>query len=144
MKMLGVDYGSKHVGIALSDDGGNIAFPHEVVDRRDALDTVVRLVAERQVKAVVVGESRDGNGRRNTIATAVDEFAEVLRLKLAIPVVFEQEGFTTWHARQQAPLRRGILSRPRRIPGNNRVDASAAALILQRYLDRGTLPTNNP
>jgi putative Holliday junction resolvase len=143
MKMLGVDYGSRYVGIALSDDGGNIAFPHEVVDRRHALDTVVRLVTERQVKAVIVGESRDAQGHRNTIARAADEFAEALRLKLTIPVVFEQEGLTTWHARQQIPLHRGTLSRPRRTPGEDRVDASAAALILQRYLDRGALPTNN-
>ena len=143
MKMLGVDYGTKHVGIAMSDDSGSIAFPEVVVDRRNALQTITNLVAERHVKAIIIGESRDQEGRRNSIARDVDEFVQTLHRELKLPVVLEQEGFTTWHARQRIPAQRGTLSRVRQERVEGRVDASAAALILQRYLDRGAIPTNN-
>jgi putative Holliday junction resolvase len=142
MKMLGVDYGSKYVGIAISDDNGNIAFPHEVVERRYAHDTIVKLVASKHIKAIIVGESLDAQGRRNAIGNEADAFASRLRDELKLPVVFERESFTSWHARQRIPEHRGTISRLRqeRVT-ESRVDAAAAALILQRYLDRGIIPT---
>jgi putative Holliday junction resolvase len=138
MKVIGVDYGGKFVGIAVSDDGGTIAFPHTVTDPRNALEVIVGLVAKDNAVAVVVGESLDQSGQKNTIARKAEAFAETLRGRIPIPIHFEQEGFTTMHARQPLTTRRGTVSRPRpsQTPLEGRVDASAAALILQRYLDR--------
>lgn len=124
MRYLGIDYGTKKVGLALSDEVGSMAFPESVVpNTKDLLPAVARLVAERGVEAIVVGESRDYKGAENPVHAPANAFAQELGEKTGLPVSFEPEFMTSVQARS--------------LQGDSgMIDASAAALVLQSFLDR--------
>lgn len=136
MKHLGVDYGSKRVGIALSDDGGMMAFPSIVVPNNMSLVAVIAgLCKAENVAAIVLGESHDLSGAPNKIMGSIEEFKRNLEAELDLPVYFQAEFMTTIEARG----REGKESNNARKVAKEKsgpADASAAALILQRYLDK--------
>jgi putative holliday junction resolvase len=124
MRFMGIDFGSKKIGVALTDEEQTMAFPHEVILNDDTLiERVTSLIAAKNVSAVVMGESKDYQGRPNPIAQQAERFAEILRERTGVPVYFEPEMLTTKEAeRLQGP--------------SPLTDASAAAIILQSYLDK--------
>jgi putative Holliday junction resolvase len=124
MRSLGIDYGSKRVGLALSDEGGTMAFPHAVV-RNDAslLKTIVALIEAKRVEQVVIGHSLGRDGVPNKIHAAVEALIGDLTLEVGIPVHLEPEHYST-----QAALQ--IQGR------TDMTDASAAALLLDSFLTR--------
>ncbi len=124
MRSLGIDYGSKRVGLALSDEGGTMAFPHAVLPNDSALlKTLVTLIAEKAVGQVVIGHSLGRDGVPNKIHEAVEELIGDLTLQVGIPVHLEPEHYST-----QAALQ---------IQGRTEMtDASAAALLLDSFLTR--------
>lgn len=124
MRFMGIDYGTKNVGIALSDEGGNMAFPHAVVPNTPKLlDVIIGLIEEKQVGEVVIGHSLNKDGKPNAVHAAVEGLMLDITLQTGIPVHLEPEQFTTQAAT--------------RLQGRNaQVDASAAALILDGYLTR--------
>ncbi len=131
MRYLGVDYGTKKVGLALSDEAGLMGFPHAVVPNTGALvDTVARLIAEKDVQVVVVGESRTLDGGLNPVAQAARAFGEDLSARTGVPIRYESEVYTTAAARRLPQKQPKSRARRSRAP----VDASAAALILTSYL----------
>lgn len=124
MRFLGIDYGSKRIGLALSDAEGKIAFPQEIiVNDGKVLNKLSKILKEKEVHAIVIGESINSQGLPNPIAQAIESFAETLGHSFQIPVHKEKEFFTSVEARRLKE-------------GESRVDSSAAALILQRYLDK--------
>jgi putative Holliday junction resolvase len=124
MKYLAIDYGKKKVGIATSDEGGEMAFPCMVIENNKMLLTEIRqLCKELKIGAIVMGESLDQNGKPNAIAKDARAFAVQLEDTLDLPLSFEKEWMTSVHARAMQE-------------GKEIVDDSAAALILQRYLDK--------
>lgn len=126
MKLLGIDYGSKRIGIALSDDRGLMAFPAAVL-KNDAgfMSQLLQTIAENKVEKVVIGESKNRNGTMNEIHTAVTELITDLTLETGLPVELEPEQYTT----QEAIRFQGR---------NEKTDASAAAIILNSYINRTT------
>lgn len=124
MRLLGIDYGSKRVGLALSDESGVFAFPYSVVPGgKNAVPLVAQVCKENAVEKIVIGESLDYKGNPNKIMPAIIQFAELLGAATQIPVVFEREFLTTREASH--------------IQGEHAsIDASAAALILKSYIDR--------
>ena len=135
MRYLGIDYGTKKVGIALSDEAGTTGFPHTVLSNDGRLiEVVTELIKERDVEQVIVGESRNQAGEENPVARHARAFAEALEERSGVPVHFELEQHTTQEARQ---LPGGSRTKKRDV-----VDAAAAALILTSYLERssGTMP----
>jgi putative Holliday junction resolvase len=138
VKYLGIDYGKKRIGVAVSDEGAVMAFPLGTVEGGvGALSEVLDIVKENEVKIAVMGESRDLSGKPNPIMGEIEQFAEQLQAA-GVVVEFEPEFFTSAQALRQV---QGKLMRPtQRVPMNKVVqenyDASAAALILQSYLDR--------
>ncbi|HEX8994301.1 MAG TPA: Holliday junction resolvase RuvX [Candidatus Paceibacterota bacterium] len=133
---IGIDYGTKRVGIAVSDDAGRMAFPLEVVEEGVAIERVVALVKEREAQAVIVGESKDLSGRDNPVMERVRRFADSVAREAQVPVHFEPELFTS--AMAARPDRGEHPRNARKGGGLPRValDASAAALILQSWLGR--------
>jgi putative Holliday junction resolvase len=121
---MGIDFGHKNVGIAVTDDAGVMAFPHSVLKNDSALlKAVTKLVEERKVEEIVIGHSLDYAGKANKIHTLVEEFITDLTLALGIPIHLEPEQYST----QQAL----------RIQGRNpQTDAAAAAIILESYLSK--------
>jgi putative Holliday junction resolvase len=124
MKRIGIDYGSKKIGIALSDDSGKMAFPHEVVPNdKNFLKYIEVVVEERGVKEIVIGHSLNNQGAPNKIHSAVEEFITDITLQIGIPVHLEPEQYSTQQASQ--------------IQGKNEnTDASAAALILDSFINK--------
>lgn len=124
MRYLGVDYGTKRVGIAVSDEGGTLAFPYAILDNNKTLLGKVEDICSREsIETTVVGESVDYKGNPNVVTKEIEQFIAELRTRVTVPVVTEREFLTTQQARffQQE---------------KERVDDSAAAIILQSYLDR--------
>lgn len=134
MKYIGIDYGTKKIGIAFSDENGSIAFPHAVIPAgRDALSAVAALITEKGAGKIVVGESRNFSGEKNEVMEDIEQFVRDLEQLTALPVAYEREFFTSaLAARQFAPEEKSRKANP----SQDTLDASAAALILQSYLDR--------
>ena len=123
MRHLGIDYGAAKVGLALSDEHGSFAEPLEIVPNTDRLiRRIIELCNERDVSRVVVGASHDLDGRENPIMERIKPFAAALERRSNREVVLEPEFYTTAQAARSG--------------ATDEVDASAAALILQSYLDR--------
>lgn len=129
MRYLGIDYGTKKVGLALSDEAGTMGFPHAVVlnDSR-LMDDLLGRVSREKVGAIVMGESRDFSGNENPVAKEAKVFGETLAARAGIPLFFEPEMLTTQEARRDFEGVRQAGS------GRVEVDSSAAALILTSYL----------
>lgn len=124
MRYIGIDYGSKRVGIALSDETGNMAFPKQVVENNGQLvEKLLTLIQHEGVGAVVVGESRDYNQQENSIMEAIHQFKARLEAEVTLPVYLEPEFMSSSEAKQ-------LQGR------NDMIDASAATIILQSFLDK--------
>lgn len=129
MRYLGIDFGTKKIGLALSDEAGTMGFPHATLTRSARLlEELQALIKEKGVGALVIGESRNLAGGDNPIAAEARQFAEALGRASGIPAHFEPEAFTTQAARRYPD--------GTRMEGSPDVDASAAALILTSYLER--------
>ncbi len=144
---IGIDYGTKRVGIAVSDESGKVAFPLEVVENAYAVTRVEELVRERaSIVGIVVGESRDFSGEENPMMVAAHKFAKELSNNTKLPIFFEPEFLTSAQA-----SRRGRGENPRNADKRSgatattteRLDASAAAIILQSFLDKQNHATIN-
>lgn len=133
MRHLGIDYGSKRVGIALSDEGGRMGFPHGILENTPKLiKDMLELIAREHVGAVVIGESHNLDGSENPIARAAHAFGDAIFAHTGLPVFYESEVFTSEEARQ-APHK---IEKTRAPKERTLVDDSAAALILNGYLSR--------
>lgn len=126
MKYLGIDYGSKKVGFAQSDDEGRFAFPLMVSPNdQTLLKDTLELIREMKFSAVVIGESVDQKGKPNAIAKEARAFAMKIEDAADVKIVFEKEWYSTMEARKQPGKE-----------GSHDVDDQAAAIVLQRYLDK--------
>jgi putative Holliday junction resolvase len=124
MRKMGIDFGSKNIGLALTDESGSMAFPHGVIPNDGKLlKTITSLIQEKNVKEVVIGHSVGYSGQANKIHGAVEAFMLDLTLAIGIPIHLEPEQYST----QQAI----------RIQGKNaQTDAAAAAIILDSFITR--------
>lgn len=134
-RMLGVDPGTKRIGLALSDELGMLASPHEVWLKKTLAEDVAhvaQVVREHGVVRVVVGVPYRLDGSKGPAAEKSLSFIAALRpvIPAEIPVVERDEALTTWEA--EAILKdRGLSPQERR----GKIDAYAAAVILQEELD---------
>lgn len=123
MKFLGVDYGSRKVGVAISDELGRFSFPYAVFATSPVIYNELKVICENEkINKVVIGESLNYQGEPNTIMAEIIDFKNKLAKATFLPVVFHPEVLSTKQA-----LR--IQEK------DEMVDARAAALILQSYLD---------
>lgn len=135
MRAVGLDVGSKTIGVAVSDELGYAAHPREVLARSGTakdVTAVLAIVAEVEAVAVVVGMPYDLSGREGTRAKRVRVFLDALRAALpATMELYEQdERFST--AEAERVLIQGDVSRAKR---KLVIDRQAAAVILQGWLD---------
>lgn len=129
-RALAVDWGTKRVGLALSDPLRIGATPHSVVDREKAIEVIKALVAEQDVDTIVVGLPTGLSGAEGSSADNARNLGDELRRHTGVEVILRDERFTSRMA-ESALLESGMKRRERR----EAVDKVAAALILQDYLD---------
>lgn len=123
MKYIGIDYGTKRIGVAVSDEDGSFAFPKEIVPSAQIFEYLIEIVKKENISGIVIGESLASNGLENDVVLETRLFAKKLESKIPVPLFFEREGYSTVEAHRYQTKK-----------GNR--DDSAAAVILQRFLDK--------
>lgn len=124
MRHLGIDYGDKRVGLAVSDPESKIAFPKATLFNNQRLvGNLKDLIEEEKISKIVVGLPLASDRSETEQSRKTRAFAENLKKVISIPVNFENEMFTT-HLVEKAGVKK------------EHVDESSAALILQAYLDK--------
>lgn len=130
---MGIDYGTRRIGVALSDPLRIIAGAFTVLDARsdDLVDRIAAIALDQDVDLIVVGLPVALSGREGESAVAARKLADAIRENTGLPVELSDERFTTKTAREA--LLEGDVKRRRR---KEVVDKVAAAVMLQNYLDR--------
>lgn len=133
MRVLGLDVGDRRVGLALSDPTGFLASPFRFVDRGPSdLTDILNIAAENEVAEIVVGLPLSMSGDSGAQVGKVRGFIRDLRSQTDLPIKTVDERLSTVQA--QGMLRQSGRRRQR---DRGQLDAAAAAVILQAYLDYG-------
>jgi putative Holliday junction resolvase len=139
VRIVGLDAGERRIGIAISDATATLARPVGVIEARgldtaavkSVADEVTRLSAEDDpVSSIVVGLPRRLDGSPNDMTPRVERFASALGARTGLPVVLQDERLTS----REAESRLAVREKDWRVR-KQRLDAAAAAIILQDYLD---------
>src|SRR5579862_2173982 len=133
MRILALDHGTKRVGVAVSDELKMIATPLEYISPAPFADFLVRLkeiLREKEVELILIGMPRNMDGSYGPAALKVQEFIAVLKEKVAVPIQTWDERLTSAQA-QRFLIEGGV----RRAQRKEKVDKTAAAILLQSYLD---------
>ena len=138
-RYLGVDFGTKRVGLAISDGLGLTAQPLEVIPRAGAAERIAALVTEYEVESVIIGQPTGLAGQHGSSMTGAQQLAEEVKATTDVAVHFVDERFTSRIA-EEALLESGMKRRSRR----ETVDKVAAAIILQGYLDSRSARNQKP
>jgi putative Holliday junction resolvase len=121
---MGIDFGTKRIGIAISDSENKFAIPHSVIQNtKNLTEDLNKIICDHEVETIILGESKDFKGIDNKVMPKIRELKEVIENTLGKRVILEPE-FLTSHQAQHFQGKTELL------------DASAAAIILQSYLDR--------
>jgi len=140
-RFLGIDYGTKRIGVAISDENSTLAFPLEIISNDlNTFKKLADIIKQNKIIEIVVGESVDFSGKLNVLSGRIEVFILELQEKFELPVHKQKEFLTSVEARRsknnkQTENRGQAHSKIKQIK-SGRIDSSAAALILQRYLDR--------
>jgi len=133
MKILGIDYGEKRIGLALSDPSNMVARSLKVLNRngtRSWLREIEAIIGQNEVEKIVIGLPKNMNGSLGKKGEEVLAFAKILERVVKVPIVTWDERLTTVSA--EKVLRQAELSRKKR---KNILDKLSACIILQNYLD---------
>ncbi|HJC51121.1 MAG TPA: Holliday junction resolvase RuvX [Candidatus Anaerostipes avistercoris] len=136
MRILGLDYGTKTVGVAVSDELGLTAQPLETITRKDAnklrrtYARIEELVREYQVDSIVLGFPKNMNNTVGERGNATMDFRDALVRRTGVPVILWDERLTTV-ASERVLIESGV----RRENRKQVIDQIAASFILQGYLD---------
>lgn len=133
MRILALDHGTVRIGVAISDELKMFASPLEFIPAEppaDALARLQHLVREREVERVIVGMPRNMNGSYGPAAEKVRAFVDQLRGVVSVPLIPWDERLSSVQAHR---MLRQAGHKAKQQKG--RVDASAAAILLQSYLD---------
>lgn len=136
-RIMGLDYGSKTIGVAISDALGLTAQPLETIERsgenklRRSLARIAEIVREKDIKKIVVGLPINMDGRSGERAALTLEFVEKLRLRVDIPIVMQDERLTTVEA-DEILDESGVKKQDRK----QFIDQIAAGIILKEYMEK--------
>ena len=122
-RLLGIDFGTKRIGLSLTNESGDFALPLSVVENnKNIVQDILKICQENSVNKIVIGDSKDSDGIDNNVMFYVKDFVSKFKDISGIEVVYHPEFFTSLQAEH--------------IQGkNNMLDASAATIILQSYID---------
>ncbi len=133
MRILALDHGTVRIGVAVSDELGMLAHPMEFLPAEPVgpfLDKLKQLIQAREIAMILVGLPRNMNGTYGPAVQKVEAFVHLLKETIPIPIKTWDERLTSMQAHRML-AETGKRSKERR----GRVDSSAAAVLLQSYLD---------
>ena len=133
MRVLAIDHGTKRMGIAISDELRTIAQPLEYIPAEPLdkfFDRLAQIIADKQISLIVVGVPRNMDGTYGPAAARVQEFITALKEAVAVPIKSWDERLTSVQANRYL-----IEADVRRSKRKEKVDKTAAAILLQSYLD---------
>lgn len=142
MRILALDHGTVRIGVAVSDELGMLAHPLEFIPAEPIpafLDRLKQLLLEREVSLILVGLPRNMDGSYGPAVRKVEEFVHLLKETITTPVRTWDERLTSTQAHRML-AETGKRSKDRR----GRVDSSAAAVLLQSYLDAQSAGAGGP
>jgi len=132
-RVLGVDYGSRRIGLAISDQSRTLATGWKTITNNDTVyDTIGSIVEDKNINLIVFGLPVSIEGGDSKKAQEVKRFAAALEKVVNVPIAFQDESFTSRDA-METMVAMNTTRKQRRDKG--RIDVMAAALILQSYLD---------
>ncbi|HEY0514338.1 MAG TPA: Holliday junction resolvase RuvX [Thermoanaerobaculia bacterium] len=138
VRSLGIDFGEKRIGLAISDPDGRLAVPLTTLERRNdrsALRQIAEIARREGVGRLILGEPVDLYGNRGPVAERVRRFGARLTAMTGLPLELVDEALTSVEAARR--LRQAGIDARRE---TGRLDAVAAQILLQDALDRGTDP----
>lgn len=146
-RLLGLDIGGKRIGVAISDEGQILSSPLAMVERKAlAVAEIGRIARETGVVAIVAGLPTGLSGREGAQAAETRRFADAAALELGLPLSYWDERLTSTQAERML-----IEAGKRRKERREQIDALAASLMLQSFLDarmhrrnRAPLSRNSP
>lgn len=125
MRLLGIDYGSRNIGLSLSDEEKKMAFPYKTIENKSGnyvAEELRKIIKKELVSEIVIGLPLSFSGEENSQSRICRRFAEKVLGRLKLPVHFQNEILSSQAAKVGA--------------AQGKLDTSAAALILQDYLDK--------
>jgi len=135
MRILGIDYGEKRVGIAISDERGSIAFPFKILKNDETLiDSIHNICGEEDISEIVIGKSLNEKGRENKIMEKINKFKKDLEV-LNLAIHFENEFMSSIIVKGLGD-KKDNNERKIKKEKSIKVDDRAASIILQRFLDK--------
>ncbi len=142
MRVVGIDLGEKRIGLAISDPSGTLARPLKTIARPQSdadtaeflCATITELSNEEKVGCIIVGMPRRLDGSDNQQTPRVQKMVAMLSERLSIPVVSQDERLSSHEAEERLSLREKDWRKRK-----SKLDAAAAAVILQDYLDGRSL-----
>jgi len=132
-RSLGIDLGSKRIGIALSDNSNIIASPHKTLifnNQKDLLNQLGELINEFDIKTIVLGLPLGMNGEDSLQTKKIREFKSSLSI-FNIPIIYEDERLSSVSAKKSM-----VIQNIKTGHNKSEIDMRAAAIILQQYLDK--------
>lgn len=139
VRVLGIDYGARRIGLALSDATATLASPWRLLER-PASEVETMAIIEREVaqlvaaddglQAVVVGWPRRLDGSATHLTPVVEAFARTLEARISVPVILQDERLSSHEAESRLAMRERDWRRRKA-----KLDTAAAAVVLQDYLD---------
>ncbi len=135
MRILGLDYGSKTVGVAMTDVLGMTVQPYKTIQRdresklRQTLSEIAEIVEQYQIEKIVMGLPLNMDDTEGDRVAKTRDFAEKLKLRVAVPIEFTDERLTTMEAEEILDQSGIPRSEQKKV-----IDQVAAQLILEQYL----------
>jgi len=145
MRALGIDFGERRIGLAISDPAGRLAVPLLTIERetdRKAIGEIAEIAGREGIERLVVGEPVGLDGERGPAARRARAFAERLAARTGLPLELVDEALSTVEARARLTASGARGADLRRDPG--RIDAVAAQILLQDALDRRAAGSRRP
>ena len=134
-RALGIDFGEKRVGLALSDRLKLIASPYKTINyvsENDLISRIKKIVFEKEIKIFVLGLPLNMKGEDSAQTKKVRKFKNLLSI-LSLPIVYEDERFSSIMAKNSL-----VLQNVKTGENKSEIDKTAAAIILQQYLDKNS------
>lgn len=135
MRVLGIDYGKKRVGLALSDPFGFFAYPFETIENdSNLIKNLAKIVIEKEISVIVLGYPFKYDGSRHELCDEIDKFSDVLKKEFSLNVVLIDESYSSKIASDR--ILESVTKKSKR-RDKKLIDMNAAAILIEDYLRMG-------